>query len=202
MRALLMDLRQAARILGQNPGFGLIAVLALALGIGATTAMFSVVNAVLLRPLPCPEPDRLVWVAVSFPRSGLASMLGPDYLEWSEKNRVFESLTAFDSSPCDLTGGDEPVRLLCGAVTQTFFTVVGVQPVLGRTFLSSEDQPQGPRAVILTDGLWQRRFRGDRGVLGKAVTLDGETYTVIGVMPSSFAFPNQIKVDALVSQRL
>jgi len=202
MRALLMDLRQAARILGQNPGFALIAVLALALGIGATTAMFSVVDAVLLRPLPYPEPDRLVWVTVSFPRRGLESMLGPDYLEWSEQNRVFENLTAFDSTSCDLTGGDEPVRLLCGTVTQTFFTVIGVQPVLGRTFLPSEDQPQGPRAVILTDGLWQRRFRGDRGVLDKAVTLDGETYTVIGVMPSSFLFPNQIKVDALVSQRL
>ena len=202
MRALLMDLRYAARILRQNPEFGLIAVLALALGTGATTAMFSVVDAVLLRPLPYSEPDRLAWVAVSFPRMRLEFMLGPDYLEWSQQNHVFENLTAFDSTSCDLTGGDEPVRLLCGTVTQTFFAVIGVQPVLGRSFIPSEDQPRGPRAVILTYGLWQGRFGGDRGVLGRAVTLDGETYTVIGVMPSGFLFPNQIKVDALVPQRL
>src|SRR2546426_5995681 len=98
MRALLMDLRCAARILRQNPGFGLIAVLALALGTGATTAMFSVVDAVLLGPLPYPEPDRLAWVAVSFPKMGLEFMLGPDYLEWSQQNHVFENLTAFDST--------------------------------------------------------------------------------------------------------
>ncbi|MCU1273595.1 MAG: macrolide transporter ATP-binding/permease protein [Bryobacterales bacterium] len=104
MRVLLTDLRYAARILAQNPGFGLIAVLALALGTGATTAMFSVVNAVLLRPLPYPEPDRLAWAAVSFPRMGLEFMLGPDYLEWSQQNHVFENLTAFDSTSCDLTG--------------------------------------------------------------------------------------------------
>ncbi|PYT35812.1 MAG: ABC transporter permease, partial [Acidobacteria bacterium] len=202
MRALLTDLRYAARILRQNPGFGLIAVLALAVGTGATSAMFSVVDAVLLRPLPYLEPDRLAWVAVSFPRIGLEFMLGPDYLEWTQQNHVFENLTAFDSTSCDLTGGDEPVRLLCGTVTQTFFAVIGVQPVLGRSFIPSEDQPRGPRAVILTYGLWQGRFGGDRGVLGRAVTLDGETYTVIGVMPSGFLFPNQIKVDALIPQRL
>ena len=202
MRALWMDLRYAARIIRQNPGFGLIAVVALALGIGANTAMFSVVDAVLLRPLPYPEPDRLAWVAVSFPRMGLEFLLGPDYLEWSRQNHVFENLTAFDSASCDLTGRDEPVRLLCGTVTQTFFAVLGVQPVIGRALLPPEDQPRGPGAVILSYGLWQRRFGGDRGVLGKAVTLDGETYTVIGVMPSGFLFPDQSKVDVLVPQRL
>src|SRR5690348_6891832 len=202
MRVLLTDLRYAARILSQDPGFGLIAVLALALGIGATTAMFSVVDAVLLRPLPYSDPDRLAWVAVAFPRMGLEFLLGPDYLEWSQQNHVFENLAAFDSTSCDLTGGDEPVRLLCGTVTQAFFAVVGVEPVLGRSFIPSEDQPQGPMAVILSYGLWRRRFGGDHGVLSRAVTLDGETYTVIGVMPPGFLFPDQSKVDVLVPQRL
>src|SRR5215467_3689858 len=110
MRALLMDLRYAARILRKNPGFGFLAVATLALGTGATTAMFSVVDTVLLRSLPYPEPDRLAWVAVSFPRMVLENILGPEYLEFSQQNHFLENLTAFDSTSCDLTERNEPVR--------------------------------------------------------------------------------------------
>lgn len=164
--------------------------------------MFSVVDAVLLRPLPYPEPDLLAWVALSNPSIRMEFMLGPDYLEWSEQSKVFENMTAFDSTSCDLAGGDEPVRLVCGTVTQSFFAVMGIQPVLGRGFVPEEDQKQGPKAVILTDGLWRSHFGGDAGVLGRTVTLDGETYNVIGVMPSGFLFPGQTRVDVLTAQRL
>ena len=167
MRTLWFDLRQAARSLRKNPAFASLVVLVLALGIGATTAMFSVVNAALLRPLLYPDPDRLMWVAVTFPDFRMEIMLGPDCAEWAKRHDVFESFAGFDADNCDLSGVEEPVRLPCGTVTESFFNVTGVQPILGRTFLSVEDQPRGPKAMILAHGLWQRRFGSDRNVLGR-----------------------------------
>ena len=202
MRGLGLDLRYAFRGLGRQRGFAAIAVLTLALGIGAATAMFSVVNAALLRPLPYPEPDGVAWVAISFPSVRGELMPGPDYVEWREQNQVFEDMAAFGWRSFDLSGRGEPMRLICGRVTENFLPLLRIQPTLGRGFLIEEDTPGGPKALILSHGLWQSRFGGDQTIVGSPLTLNGEPYTVVGVLPAHFRFPGRRKVDALVPQQL
>ncbi len=194
MHTFLQDLRFGARMLWKTPGFTVVAVLALALGIGANTAIFSVVNAVMLRPLPFPEPDRLMMIFHSYPKMNLprASVSPRGYSYYAENARSFQSVAAFTGwrAPQNLTGSGEPERVRSILATASFFPTVGVPPMLGRTFSPDEDEPGRDRVAVLSYGLWQQRFGGDRGVLGSTMTLDGNNYTVIGVMPPEFRFPS------------
>ena len=190
MNTLLHDLRYAARSLRKSPGFTLIAVLTLALGIGATTTIFSVVDATVLRPLPFPEPDRLVRLWETTPQGEDFSASDPNYLDFREQNRAFEEMAAFRQADLSLTGEGEPERLEGMAVTHTLFPLLGASPALGRGFAPEEDRPGGAtRVVLLSHELWQRRFGGDRNVIGRTLTLDGHGHTVIGVMRPGFDFP-------------
>jgi putative ABC transport system permease protein len=180
METILQDLRYGARMLMRNPGFTLIAVITLALGIGANAAIFSVVNAVLLRPLPYRDPDRLVIVPVAE---------GRDFLRWREQAKAFESMAAYDGGAAILTGSGEPERLSAPHVSADLFATLGVAPALGRAFTPEEDRVGGEPVVILSNALWQRRFGSDPQVIGRALTLDNQSRTVIGIMPPGFRFP-------------
>ena len=192
MTNLLQDLRFAVRMMRKRPGFTAVVVLTLALGIGANTAIFSVVNAVLLKSLPYRNADRLVWVAGNI-RGGTsrASVSPPDYLDYRAQNTVFEEFAASLSVPfaVSLTGAGEPERLTGSLVTANYFRAFGVEPALGRAF-GAEEERAGPAPVaVLSDGLWKRRFGGDPSVVGKTLTLDGKAVTVVGVAPPEFQYP-------------
>jgi len=193
MESLLQDLRYGARMLMKKPGFTLIAVITLALGIGANTAIFSVVNAVLLRPLRYSDPNRLAQVWQNFPQSGAnqVPISAPEFLDYKDQNRVFERMAAFRPQGFTLTSGGEPERVLGLRVSADLFPLLGVAPALGRAFLPEEDQLGGPRAVLLSHGFWQRRFGSDTALIGRSLALDGESFTVVGVMPPGFQFPPQ-----------
>jgi putative ABC transport system permease protein len=189
---LWQDARYAARVLLKNPGFTAVAVVALALGIGANSAIFSVVNTVLLRPLPYKDPERLmtVWeddTKGGFPRDTPAAA---NYIDWRDQNQVFEGMAAVAEQSFNLTGVGEPERLDGRLVSASLFPVLGVEPQLGRTFLPQEDQPGTNRVVVISHGLWQRRFGGDPSVVNRPVNLNGENYEVVGVMPADFQFPD------------
>jgi putative ABC transport system permease protein len=190
MPNLIQDLRYGLRMLGKNLGFTAVAVLTLALGIGANTAIFSLVNAVLIRPLPYPEPGRLVHALWQFQDGTAEWVSGTEFVFWKEHSRVFESVAAVELFPSgfNLAAGERPEYVKTLGVSRDFFRTLGVPPFLGRAFSVDEDRPKGPNAVILSCGLWQRRFGSDPGVVGRNVTLNGESYTVIGVMPKLFAF--------------
>ena len=192
MDTILGDIRYALRVLGRNPGFTAVAVLTLALGIGANTTMFSVVNSTLLKPLPFPDSDRLVMVwqgQVSDP-TNLNIVALPNYRDWLEQNRVFAGIALFDSAGkgYNLSGGSEPEQVSGVRVTASFFTVLGVPPLMGRTFLPEEEAAGRDREVVLSHGLWSRRYGADPAIVGKTVMIDSQDYTVVGVMPPSFAF--------------
>jgi len=199
MQTLMQDLRYSTRMLVKNPAFTLIAVITLALGIGANTAIFSVVNTVLLRPLPYPESDRLVMVGERNSNqtsnanrdAGLDSVTPPNFVDWSSQNQAFESLAAFANQDFNLTGVVDPERLQGQRVSASLFPSLGIAPMAGRVFLSEEDLPGAQRVVVLSHELWQRRFGGDSSLIGRILTLDNEAYTVIGIMPPGFSFPNQ-----------
>ncbi len=185
MATLLQDLRYAFRLLAKSPGFTLIAVLTLALGIGANTAIFTVVNAVLLRPLGFRDPSRVVLVAekTSYPT---VSTSYENYIDWRGQSHSFESLEATRGTTITLTGTGEPERLNARMATAPLFSLLGVNAILGRTFLAEEDRAGGAPVVILSYGLWQRRFGAARDILGQSITLDSQPYTVVGVLPSGF----------------
>src|SRR5262245_21906192 len=187
---VFQDLRYGARMLLKHPGFTLIAILTLALGIGANTAIFSVVNAVMLRPLPYSEPERLVQVWVTNPGANRWGdwVSYPDFLDWREHNTVFDEIGACRPWPFNLTGGDSPEALWGAYVSASLFTVLGVEPFLGRTFLAEEDQPGGDRVAVISHALWQRRFGADLAMIGKTIQVDGENHIVVGVMPPDFKF--------------
>ena len=200
---VMQDLRYGLRMLRKNPGFTAVAVLTLALGIGANTAIFSVVNAVVLRPLPYPQSDRLVWIAEVIPSLNAELASGPDYLDWRDQNKTIERVTAYDpSASFNLTGRGTPARVHAAQVSANFFSTLGVDPQLGRGFTREEDQPHGPSTVILMQAFWQQYFGSDPQVLGKSVTLNGAPYTVVGVMPASFRFPGDAEVQMLVPLQL
>jgi putative ABC transport system permease protein len=189
MVTLLKDVRYGVRMLLRNPGFTVVAVIALALGIGANAAIFSVVNGVLLRPLPYPEPERLMMILeTKLPQFPEFSVAPGNFLDWKKQNTVFERLVAFKGTSLNLIGAGDPERLRSLKVTEGFFAMLGAQPQMGRDFLLEEDQPGRNNVVIMSHGLWQRRFGGDPKILNQAITLSGQTYTVIGVMPSTFRF--------------
>ena len=193
MRTLLQDVRYAVRTLLKSPGFALVAVLALALGIGANTAIFSVVKAVLLSPLPYPEPGRLVWVRESNPGANISeeAASAPNYNDWRTQVRSFEGVAAFANTAMTLTdgGGGEPERVPAVSTSANFFQVVGVAPALGRGFLPEEETAGKNRVVVLSHGLWQRRFGASPKALGQTITLGGNPYTVVGVAPADFKSP-------------
>jgi putative ABC transport system permease protein len=185
MATLLQDLRYAIRLLGKSPGFTAIAILTLALGIGADTAIFTVVNAVLLRPLGFRDPSRVVLVAEKSAYPTVSTSY-QNYVDWRDQSHSFESLEATRGTTITLTGSGEPERLNARMTTAPLFSLLGVNAILGRTFLSEEDRAGGAPVVVLGYGLWQRRFGGARDILGRSITLDSQPYTVVGVLPSGF----------------
>lgn len=207
MQTLLQDLRYGARMLLKQPGFTLIAVITLALGIGATTAIFSVVNAVLLRSLPFPEADRLVFVGQSFPSFGLVNPTGsgePKFLFWREQAVSFEALACYSSyggARGNLAGGNETEYVRGLRVSEEFFRVFGVAPAFGRTFTKAEDTPGGERVAILSDALWQRRFGGRRELIGQTVAFNDQPLTVVGILPPDFRFGEQFDLYAPMQAR-
>jgi putative ABC transport system permease protein len=186
---LLQDVRFGLRMLRKTPGFTAVAVVTLALGIGANAAIFTVINAVMLRPLPFAAPDRLVRVWESNPARGWPTfgVSHPNYLDWTAQTRGFEQLAATTSAGFTLSDGGQAERVIALAVTHGFLPVLGITPVMGRNFVSEEDRPGGNvRVALLTHPYWQRRFGGDPGVLGRTLTLNSQPYSVIGVLPERF----------------
>jgi len=191
------DVRYGLRQLRRNPGFTAVAVLTLALGIGANTLIFSVVNAAILHPLPFHDATRLVTLWATSPTvgySGPGSLTDPDYKEWRAQNHVFSEIAAFRGQPSNLTGVGEPVRLTGAAISPSLFRVLDVNPALGRAFAPEEETAGHNRVALLSDRLWRSRFGADSHAVGKSIKLDGEFYAVVGVMPAGFDFPNEADV--------
>lgn len=196
MNIFWQDLRYGARMLLKKPGFTLIAVLTLSLGIGANAAIFSVVNAVLLRPLPYKEPDRLVVLReTKLPQFSEFAVASGHFLEWTKQNTVFEQLVAVRPATLNLADPGNPELLRGLSVTSGFCQMLGVRPQLGRDFLPDEAQPGRNNVVILSHKLWQRRFGGDPKILNQTLPLDGQSYTVIGVMPADFVMPADLRFN-------
>src|SRR5436305_1583212 len=202
MSTLIQDLRYGARMLAKKPGFTFIAVLTLALGIGANTAIFSVVNAVLLRALPYHNSRQIVMVFAS-DSQGQRDVLSPAETEdIAARLTTFEDFTAMQSQSVNLTGLDQPERVRGGFVTANFFDVFNLSPVIGRTFTRGEDQPGAERVVVVNQGFWQRHLNSDTDLTGKKVILNGEPYSVIGVVTSAFQHPLDREVEVwMTAQR-
>jgi putative ABC transport system permease protein len=188
MNTLLQDLRYSLRMLLKKPGFALVAIITLALGIGANTAIFSVVNAVLLRALPYPHAERLVVLFETSKEVPAMNVAYPNYLDWRAQQTLLEDLAAYMPAGGILTGDGEPERVTGRWVTASFFPTLGIQPHIGRFFDEAEDQPAAERVIVISYGLWQRRFGGDAQVIGRNVRYNGESWTVIGVLPAGFDF--------------
>ncbi len=187
------DLRYAFRQLSQNPGFAAVAILTLALGIGACVAIFSVVNGVLLRPLDYPEPDRIVILReTNLPQFPEFSVSPPNFLDWQKQTKSYQYLAAYNGAQINLTGKGEPQRLIGVKATGHYFDVYGVKPVLGRFFTPEEDAPGKNQVVVLSHPFWQRVFGGDRAAVGQSVQVDGDTYTVVGIAPPRFGEASKV----------
>ena len=188
MDSLWQDLRQAVRVLGQNRAFTAVAVSALALGIGANTAIFSVVNSILLRPLPYENPDTLVRLVLKFPQGTGGTVSIPKYMAWKANSQAFEYTCIYDMSGpgLNLSGGTMPEQVKGIHVSADFFPIFNGRPAVGRVFSREEDRPGGPALAVMSHGLWVRRFGGDPSMLGRAIVLNGEPFTVIGVLPAAF----------------
>src|SRR5262245_22209736 len=199
---MLQDLRYSLRVLRKSPGFTLVALLTLALGIGANTAVFSVVNAGLLRPLPYNAAERVVAVGeVRTTRPGvLGSISAPDFYDWRRLSKSLQSISLYAPIRISLTG-ESPERLPGANVTADFFNALGATPQIGRTFTEAEQDRGSSLVAILTHGLWQRRFGGDPGVIGSKVEIEGEPARIIGVMPRGFRFPFAAECDLFVPIR-
>ncbi len=183
MSTLLQDLRYGLRMLAKNPGFTAVAVLTLALGIGANTAIFSVVNGVLLRPLPYPEPDRLARIYERSAQFNEMSVSYPNFLDWERMNRSFAGMAAYRGESFNFADTGQPEYIPGAMVTANFFSVLDVKPLQGRTFTPDEDRRGANPVAMVSDGLWKRRFGGDTAVLGKSLLVDGKAYTVVGILP-------------------
>jgi putative ABC transport system permease protein len=190
------DLRYWLRGLRRNPGFTVISVLTLALGIGATTAIFTVVNAVLLRPLPYPHPEELVYVQEVFGNFGvLPFSWNREYVAWRNQSKTLVETAEYMYSWFNLTGGGEAERVNAGMASPSFFSLLGVRPLVGGLFLPQEDRPGGPPVVILSEALWKSRYGSDRSVIGRGIILDDKLYRVVGVLPAGFVIPDQLNVE-------
>ncbi|HEV3036443.1 MAG TPA: ABC transporter permease [Candidatus Angelobacter sp.] len=200
MVTLWQDIRYGLRMLWKNPGFTIIAVLTLALGIGANTAIFSVVNGVLVNPLPYPEPNRLVALyskTADFEQSSISYL---NFLDWEKSNRSFASLSAFRNDDFNLTGQGEPERLPGNMISAEFFPVLGVKPVIGRLIRREEDQPGAAPVALISAGLWKRKFGSSADILQKTMLLNGTSYSVIGVVPASFHLYGEPEVFVPIGQ--
>jgi putative ABC transport system permease protein len=187
MDKLLQDLRYGVRTLGERPGFTAVAVLTIALGVGGTTAMFSVVDALLLRPLPYPESDELVMVWTRTPGGPSAAAAWPEMVDWREQSHAFADIAAWRGQSVNLTGGGEPERVVGAFVSDRFFPLLGARPALGRTFSAAESDPATVQPVaVLGHGLWRRRFGSDPAILGRSLVLNGQSHTVVGVLGPDF----------------
>ncbi len=186
MRTLLQDLQYAVRQMRKSPGFAFVAILTLAIGIGANTTIFSVVNGVLLNPLPYPDADRLVVLFHNKPNFAKGSISYPNFLDWQRDNRCFEAVAAYRNGDAKLTGSGEPENLSGRMMSAGFFEMLGVKPLLGRTFTADEDRLGANPTVMISEGLWKRKFASNPNILGQAIILDGRPRTIIGVVPGSF----------------
>lgn len=194
MTTLWQDIRYGVRKLKMNPGFTAVAILTLALGIGPNTAIFSVVNAVLLRPLPYPESDQLVQLRADWSGKPSTAIGSATFVEIKAQSQSLARIAAYSGGDMTLTGAGSAERVVAGAVTADFFPLLGVQPALGRNFTREEDTPNGPKAAILGHALWQSRFGGDADVLGRTITLNEQSYTVVGILPARFQYPEQFQL--------
>ena len=190
MDTLINDLKHTIRMLRRTPGFTVTAITALALGIGANTAIFSVVNAVLLKPLPYPDPDRIVQLMGVSPQGSFAAASVPLYNVWRAQTQILQDVAAYDTGGpgINIVGGDRPEQVKGIHVSHEFFRLFGVPITLGRAFTPDEDRPRGPNVVVISDGLWHRRFGADPDITGKPISLGREAYTVLGVMAPGFSF--------------
>src|SRR5690349_1363887 len=199
MDRLLSEIRGALKALLARPGFTAVAVLTLALGIGANSAIFSVVNALLLRPLPYEDPGELVWVTNKIPEMDMEMTAGADYLDWRDGSRSLRSVAAFtDGERFTFKGGEEPERLDGGRISASFLPTLGVAPAEGRGFRPEEERINAPKVVLLSHRLWERLFGGQGKPGEQLLPLDDETYTVIGVLPEGFRFPGNPDLDVFV----
>jgi putative ABC transport system permease protein len=198
---LLQDLRYAARTLRRNSAFTPAAVLSIALGIGAGTAVYSIADTVFLRPLPYAHPEQLMWVAARFPKMRTEFLGSPDYVAWRRDNFVFQDLAATQvfGGGTMLLNGENAAEIHEVRVSANFLQMLGVRPALGRDFTAEEELPNGPKAVLLTDRLWQQRFNRDPAIVGKSIRLDGQPYTIIGILPRRFVFPTDVKLDVITT---
>src|ERR1700683_3436325 len=190
MPDLALDLRYAARILFRRPGFTLAAILSLALGIGVTTSIFTVLNAVALRPLPYSHPERLVWMTELLHGSSTDELtLTPHFIEWRRQNHTFEGLAGYNYQTRNLTGLDQPMEVHTARVSAALLPLLGIQPAVGRNFTSQEDTKGAESVAILTDELWRNQFSADPKIIGRPIMLDGQPFRAIGVLPRGFLFP-------------
>lgn len=199
MRNVLSDFRFSLRLLRRNPAFSAAAIVVLALGIGANTAIFSVVNAVLLRPLPLGDPSRIMQVwhvppAKSFPGMTMFAVSPANYLDWQKRSSSFEQMAAYGFRAFTIGGTERPEAIQAAAVAYDFFPLLRVQPLRGRTFSPEEDRPDQGRVVVLGYNFWRDQFASDRNILGRSLVIDGETYSIVGVMPETFRFPSWAKL--------
>ena len=200
MHTLWQDVRYGARMLLKNPGITFVVILALALGIGANTAIFSVVNAVLLRPLPYDEADRLVFLNETSKSMDDISISYPNFSDWRSQNHVFENMGVYNRNSYNLTGGGEPERILTAQASADLFSALRVQAAVGRVFTNDEDKPGGAPVVVLSYGFWQRRFGGQASIVNQQLTFNNKSYTVIGVMPQDFQYPARVEMWVPVGQ--
>jgi predicted permease len=192
MSTLLQDLRYAARMLRKNPGFTAVALIALMLGIASTTVIFSVVDGVLLRPLPYPDADRILYISQTERSTGRDrhSSAPANFLDWASQNSVFAHMAASSGKPGNLTSGDRPERIKTTTVTANFFQVFAINPIIGRALQPADEAPGAANVVVLSQPLWERRFGSDRSIIGRDIQLNGQPHTVVGVMPASFSPDN------------
>src|SRR5690242_11844499 len=190
MQTLLQDLRYALRMMLRNRAFTAVAVVVLALGIGANTVIFSVVNAVLLRSSPYPDSDRIIMVFESnVQRKTREAVAAANFLDWRDQNQVFENIAAFREDTFSLTGGDKPERVWGVVTTSGLFPVLGVSPLAGRVLEPNDENRGAGRVAVISQSLWERRFDSDPNIIGHKITANGEPLTVVGIMPTVFKFP-------------
>ena len=191
MGVLIQDLKYSVRMLAKNPGFTVVAVLTLALGTGANTAIFSVVNAILLRPLPYKDPGQLVQVWETNPQRGFPEFPAspPNFFDWRDQNHSFSQIAAVQYDDYNLTGAGAPTHVFGIDVSPNVFALLGAKPELGRVFTETEDNPNNPQVAIIGHSLWQTQFGSDPNIVGKAIVLDAKSFAVVGVMPASFRYP-------------
>src|SRR5437773_56135 len=200
MNTLWQDLRYGARMLLKSPSVSIVVILALALGIGANTAIFSVINSVLLRPLPYDQADRLLFLNERSRVMDEMSISYPNFTDWRNQNHVFEKIGVYNRGSYNLTGSGAAERIPTAQVSADLFTALRANALIGRVFTNDEDQPGATPVVILGYGLWQRRFGGQMSILNQTLTLNGKSYTVIGVMPSDYAYPSRVDMWVPVGQ--